>query len=151
MRKKLKKLDNELLNSMLMEVSQESRFNESKNYIQHGNTSVYTHSVSVAICTLKLSRMLPGKKNRRELVRAALLHDYFLYDWHKEENRHQWHGFRHPEKAAKNASRDFKLSEKEQEIIRRHMFPLTPIPPNSIEGVLVCVADKICSIKEIVS
>lgn len=36
----------------------------------------------------------------------------------------------------------------EREIIKKHMFPLTPIPPTCREACLVCLADKICAAKE---
>ena len=37
------------------------------------------------------------------------------------------------------------LSEIEKETIRRHMFPLNPIPPRCREAWIVTLADKICS------
>ena len=79
--------------------------------------------------------------------RGALLHDYFLYDWHLTHER--WHGFRHPYIALSNASRDFDLTAREKNIIVRHMFPLTPIPPKYRESLLVSTADKICALKEV--
>ena len=51
-----------------------------KGYLQHGFTSVYEHSFSVAAYCLKLSRMLSLDVDESSLVRGALLHDYFLYD-----------------------------------------------------------------------
>ena len=39
----------------------------------------------------------------------------------------------------------------EAEIILRHMFPLTPVPPRCREAVLVCLVDKVCSVYEIFS
>mgnify|MGYP000528131348 CR=1 FL=1 len=54
----------------------------SRNFYQHGSISVYEHSVSVACVSLALSRALLIDSNERSLVRGALLHDYFLYDWH---------------------------------------------------------------------
>ncbi|MFQ9151359.1 MAG: hypothetical protein ACLR6B_07310 [Blautia sp.] len=45
----------------------------------------------------------------------------------------------------KNAEEIFDLSVVEKDIIKRHMFPLTPVPPAYRESYLVCLADKICS------
>ena len=47
---------------------------------------------------------------------------------------HKWHGFYHAGKALQNAMEDFALSEIEKETIRRHMFPLNPIPPRCRGG-----------------
>ena len=77
-----------------------------------------------------------------------MLHDYFLYDWHDKANGHHWHGFTHSGTALHNASEDWKLTPVEREIIKKHMFPLTPIPPTCREAWLVCLADKICAAKE---
>ena len=81
----------------------------------------------------------------KSLIRAALLHDYFLYDWHDWDNgEHQWHGFTHGHAALVNALKDFKLNDIERNSIENHMFPMTPVPPRYIEGYLVTLADK-CS------
>ena len=42
------------------------------------------------------------------------------------------------------------LSEREQDMIRRHMFPLNPVPPRYRESWILCAADKICSTGETV-
>ena len=47
-----------------------------------------------------------------------------------------------------NARRVFELSEVERDIIRKHLFPLTPVPPRYREGWLVVLADKVCSVYE---
>ena len=81
-------------------------------------------------------------------MRGALLHDYFLYDWHVPSETHRGHGFTHARTALHNASRDFTLDAVERDVIERHMFPLNPVPPRYRESVLVCLADKICAIGE---
>ena len=52
-----------------------------KENMQHGSVSVFEHSVCVALVCLWLVHRLHLKVNQRALVRGALLHDYFLYDW----------------------------------------------------------------------
>ena len=116
------------------------RINETKNFIQHGSISVYTHCVNVAHMSVKIAKWLPIQVNMDALVIGALLHDYFLYDWQ--------HGFTHPACAYKNAEMDYTLSPCVKNIIVRHMFPLTPVPPTCIEAWIVCIADKICAIEE---
>ncbi|MFQ9151358.1 MAG: HD domain-containing protein [Blautia sp.] len=48
-------------------------------------TSVYRHSLAVAYFSCYLAEKLHLKVRTKEMIRGALLHDYFLYDWH--ENR----------------------------------------------------------------
>ncbi len=124
-----------------------------KNFTQHGNTTVFEHCVSVAKFSLLmaqyLEKMFKLKFDKDSLVRAALLHDYFLYDWHdKTVPGHNIHGFTHPRTAMLNADRDFGLNEVEKDIISKHMFPLTIMPPRYRESVLVTLADKWCALCE---
>lgn len=116
------------------------------NFIQHGKTSCLEHCIAVAFNSLLLAEAMGIKYDRESIIRGALLHDYFLYDWHKPHGK--GHGFTHPSTALNNASQDFELTEIEKNIIVRHMFPLVPIPPKSIEGGIVCLIDKWCSLRE---
>ena len=136
--------------AILEEVERESRFQETERYIQHGVTSVYRHSLAVAFYSCYLAERFQLRVRRKEMIRGALLHDYFLYDWHEKSDDHRFHGFTHPGRALRNAARDFDLTQVEKDIIQKHMFPLTPIPPAHLESVLVCIADKVCSTYETV-
>lgn len=119
-----------------------------KQYIQHGKISVFDHSLGVACLAIYISFLIPFKVNQRALVRGALLHDYFLYDWHIKDDGHKLHGFTHPTRALNNAERDFSLCNIERDIIKKHMFPLTITPPKYLESIIVCIADKICALLE---
>lgn len=129
-------------------LEQEGRYTTTRRCIQHGRVTVYAHCVSVADMACILAEKLHMRVNERALICGALLHDYFLYDWHDKSNGHRWHGFTHPETALHNASEDWKLTPVEQDIIKKHMFPLTPVPPTCREAWLVCLADKICAARE---
>ncbi len=119
-----------------------------KKYIQHGKVTTYSHSLRVAKTAFALNRSLHAGCDERRLVRAAFLHDYFLYDWHTHGDK--LHGYHHPEIAAENAARDFGLDQKEQSIIRTHMWPLTLFHvPTSREAWIVTIADKLCGAGEI--
>lgn len=139
-----------LIAGQVRELSRDGRMQHSRNFIQHGDTSVYAHSVRVAYYSLWLAECLHLHKHREELVRGALLHDYFLYDWHEKDKSHNLHGFRHPYTALRNADADFTLSRRERNIILRHMFPLIPVPPSCLEGWIVCMVDKGCSVYEVI-
>lgn len=138
-----------LVRAMADKLEEGSRYGMTKDFIQHGSVSVYAHCISVAAESLRLARALNLKVDTDALIRGALLHDYFLYDWHDNpDGRHNVHGFTHPYTALKNAREDFDLTRKECDIIVHHMFPLVPLPPHSKEAWLVCLADKICATKE---
>lgn len=130
------------------EAGSNSRLYETDGYVQHGSTTCLLHTMAVAYYSVRLSRLLGLKVNRRELIRGALLHDYFLYDWHDGKKERRIHGFTHPQTALENAMEDFELTEREQNIIKRHMFPLTPVPPKYKESIIVCLVDKYCSLYE---
>lgn len=122
-----------------------------KKFIQHGNITCFEHSIAVAYTSLWLVHRLHIRADIRSLVRGALLHDYFLYDWHHKDASHRWHGLHHAHRAIKNAHRDFRLNAVEADIIRKHMFPLNPSLPRYRESVIVTCADKICAICEVFS
>lgn len=121
-----------------------------KKFIQHGRVTVYKHSVSVAVMCLMLAHKFNIEVDEASLVRGALLHDYFLYDWHVADPSHRLHGFFHARKALKNAERDFELNAIERNMIECHMFPLNLVLPLYPESVILCVADKLCASMEIV-
>ncbi len=130
------------------ELHTKSRFPLTKDFIQHGDVSVYEHCIFVAYMSYIIANKLNLKVDKKSLIRGALLHDYFLYDWHDKNKPVKLHGFKHPKVALKNASEDFALNKKERDIILHHMFPLTITPPNSKEAWIICLADKICATKE---
>lgn len=129
---------------------QEESLQSMESFIQHGSISCYQHSIAVAYYSFYLIRKLHIRCNEQSLVRGALLHDYFLYDWHADEAWHKWHGFRHPGFALHNAVRDFQISNMEQEIIKKHMWPLTIIPPTNREAWIVNAVDTFSSLVEVI-
>lgn len=138
----------DLLDEVIHQLCEQGRLLEEQNAMQHGSTSVYEHSVNVAYKSLLLVENYRLPVDKQSLVRGTLLHDYFLYDWHESDASHRLHGFRHPGTALKNATRDYALNQREKNTIARHMFPLTPIPPQCREAWLVCLADKWCAMEE---
>ncbi len=132
------------------DILQSQNFKSTKEHIQHGNMTVNNHCMNVARYSLILSRKLHIKCNEQELIRGALLHDYFLYDWHDEEHiqPYKLHGYFHPGRALRNADKEYVLTDRERDIIKKHMWPLTIIPPVYREGWIVTMADKWCSFME---
>lgn len=120
-----------------------------KNFLQHGRVNVWEHSIMVACLALQLAYLLHVRVEKRSLVRGALLHDFFLYDWHVADPSHRLHGYTHPKRALRNAQAHFTLNKIEQNIIKTHMFPLTlRSVPRYRESILVCLADKISAVSE---
>ena len=58
------------------------------------------------------------------------------------------HGFRHPQRALENAEKEYNLTPRERDIIVKHMWPLTVLPPTCREAWIVTTADKWCSLLE---
>ena len=132
------------------DILQSNNFMSTKGHIQHGDMTVNQHCVNVAKLSIAISDKLHIRCQKDEMIRGALLHDYFLYDWHVGDARkpQNLHGFYHPGIALRNATRDFVLSEREKDIIKKHMWPMTVIPPMCREAWIVTLADKYCSAME---
>ena len=60
----------------------------------------------------------------------------------------KWHGFKHPAIALENALKITALNRIEQDIIKKHMWPLTLCPPRYIESWVVCFADTYCGMMD---
>ena len=119
-----------------------------RTFIQHGAVTRYEHCLSVCYIALKLADKLHADVDRRSMVRGALLHDFFMYDWHDPGNLRLLHGFTHAKEALSNARKQFELNEVECDVIQKHMFPLNIALPKYWETVLVSAADKISAVLE---
>ena len=119
-------------------------------FMAHGRITLYSHCLDVARLSLRMGRN--KSVDEKALVRGALLHDFYLYDWHDariDVPLFQMHGFTHPFAACERAKERFELSAKEQNIIESHMWPLTLFTlPRSKEAWLVCLADKLVATRE---
>lgn len=121
-----------------------------KQFIQHGSISTYDHVLRVVRFSYYLNHHFHLGASDAELVRGAFLHDFYLYDWHKNGYAGRLHGFHHPAIALENAMQRYTLTSVERNIIASHMWPLTLFTiPKSRAAFIVCLADKICSCGEI--
>ncbi len=84
------------------------------------------------------------------LITGAMLHDFFLYDWHdKTRPGQKIHGYTHAAAAARNARRHFDIDKRTHHVIHSHMWPLNITRlPLTREAWIVCAADKIVSARE---
>ncbi|HAK46755.1 MAG TPA: phosphohydrolase [Spirochaeta sp.] len=123
----------------IVEIIQNPEFQFMVNYRHHGNVDCLHHSLSVAEKAFPIAVRLNA--DIISTLRGALLHDFYLYDWH--DGAPGLHGYSHPYSALREAAQRFDLNCIERDIIKKHMFPLTPFPPLFRESWIVCVADKI--------
>lgn len=117
-------------------------FQRLKQYYHHATISTYAHAIKVALLSYEFAKEHKWKINEKELIRAALLHDLYFYDWHDKHNGIHLHGLFHPKLAAKNATELYQITKKEKRHMIHHMFPLTPLPPTTKEGWIICYCDK---------
>ena len=136
---------------LVKDIVETKAFCRMHHYRHHLHGSTFEHSIKVAYLCYCHHRRSGKSEGLYELVRAALLHDYFLYDHHAKEGEGRItglrHGLVHPRRALENAERAYPdLTKGERDAIRRHMFPLTLVPPKTRCGWLVCFYDKVAAI-----
>ena len=129
------------------------RFQQLRSFEHHGPANtVYDHSLAVTRAAYRIACALHlSEEETASVVRAALLHDFFGYDWHSERFRRfvrHYSGFIHGHIVAARAKRVFGLSDRECDAIARHMFPLAPIPRSRIAWI-VTLADKAVASREV--
>ncbi len=119
-------------------------------YRHHGTIDCLSHSMYVAYTSYRIGRKLGTfmELDTRMMARGGLLHDFYLYDWHVKGDRKGLHGFTHPKTALRNAKKYFRLSEKEEDVVLKHMWPLIPYFPKYKESYIVMVTDKYCTLME---
>ncbi len=130
------------------DIMQHPKFQQMGSYLQHGTTTTLEHCIGVSHLSYKIARSYG--LDAKACARGALLHDLFLYDWHTvvKNTGNRLHGLTHPKTALLNAERYFVLTPKEKDIILKHMWPITIIPPKSGEGYIVMYVDKYCGFVE---
>ena len=107
-----------------------------KYYSPHHRVTRYEHVLLVSQLSFRIART--WGLDSRAVARSALLHD--LYHGGKDSN-YLRHARNHPLTALHNALEVTELSEKEQNIIASHMWPLCAARPRSREAWLVNAVD----------
>lgn len=120
-----------------------------KQFYQHCDTDCYEHCMMVAYYNFSICKTLG--LDARSAARGGMLHDLFLYDWrkHREKTGDHFHAMTHPWTAYRNAKKYFPINPVEKEIITKHMWPVTVIPPRYLETYVICLTDKYCGTLEI--
>ncbi len=127
------------------------KFLQMGQYIQHGTTTTLEHCLGVSYLSYRIARSY--RLDYWSAARGGLLHDLFLYDWHYvvRDTGNHLHGLTHPKTALLNATKYFSLNEREKDIIRKHMWPITIELPRYAESYVVTYADKYCGLVETVN
>ena len=114
----------------------------------HRGSNCYLHSFKVA--KKAFHHALHYKHVDLEaILYAAILHDYYLYDWRKDKTKKKHHGARHPYIAAAQAKRDFAISELTSKIIKSHMWPINIKEfPSTKEARILSYSDKDIALTE---
>lgn len=134
---------------LIRDITHSEDYRVMKERRHHVKGSVYDHSVKVAYLCYRHYQRFGTKIALSEFIRGALLHDYYLYDRNDKTASPRFHGFVHPGYALGNAKQRYPdLTRIERDMILRHMFPLTPIPPRTKAGWLICFYDKVAAVSD---
>ncbi len=137
------KYQNEEFYSIVRPIIENKEFQKMRDVSHHGITR-YDHSIRVAYFAYIVLKTL--HLDYKEATEAAMLHDFFtdeVCDLNKIAKLR-----RHPNHAVTNAKKYFELSEKQEDIIKTHMFPITFTPPKYLESWIVDVVDDVAAIYE---
>ena len=134
-------------NSIVSDILNHKDFIKTKNIIHH-SLNRYDHSIRVSYYSYKIAKFL--KLDYKQTARAGLLHDFFLIDNKNISLKERTITlFNHPKYALVLSLKHFDLTEKEQNIIISHMFPVCPTRiPKYLESWIVDIVDDVISIKE---
>lgn len=141
-------------NDIIKPIINNKEVQKMKLYRQHGDVSCFDHCLNVAFYSYKIARLF--NLDYVSMTRAALLHDFFLYDWRNnngilQEGFFDKHAFVHGKIAYQNASKYFKINDKEKDIIINHMWPVTIKPPKYKETFIITLTDKYSTVKEMIA
>ncbi len=114
-----------------------------------GRHTVLTAKIGLAICDLYKRR---GRSvDEEKVVRIALLHDMGMLDRNDRYRNNLDCCRKHPTNSAREAGRIWKdIDEESLDAIRSHMWPLSRSRPHSREAFILCIADKIASMMDLI-
>jgi uncharacterized protein len=135
--------------SIVSDIPAVAEYRQLQNQRQHHSTSRYQHCLNVAWYSYLMAKQ--AGLDYRSCARGAMLHDFYLYDWHQGTPMPGRHCSVHPKVALQNAEKYFDLNETEKDCILYHMWPNGTKKPKTREGLIVTIADKYCAFLEFTS
>ncbi len=118
-------------------------FTSKMNNIKHHDSTRLNHMLKVSYKSYKIAKLL--NLDYADVARAGLLHDYYLESVSEQKNikdKVSLYTINHPKEAVINAKMMFDINEKEEDIIRTHMFPIDVKVPKYAESWIVSFVDK---------
>lgn len=137
--------DKEYMN-IVNDIVENEEFGKTKDIMHHG-LNRFDHCMRVSYYSYKVTKAL--RLDYRGVARAGLLHDFFLVDNNEVDRKKRIDVLlNHPKYALCNAKRNFELTEKEEDIILTHMFPVSPRAPKYLESWIVDMVDNCVAVSE---
>jgi len=130
---------------LVKDIIYDKRFLKLKNCEHHG-ISRYEHSLKVSYNAYKFAKK--HNLDYKAVAVGGLLHDFFD-DTNYGIKQRTTSYFTHPKKAMYNALNQFNVTEKEKDIIKCHMFPVSFSIPKYKESWVVSFYDKLSAINEL--
>lgn len=115
-------------------------------YTQHHFSNRLRHSISVSYQSYTIAKTIGA--DAEATARAGLLHDMFYYDWRVTKFEEGSHAYVHPRIALQNARKITHISDKEADIIVKHMFGATIALPKYRESWIVSIVDDFAAVNE---
>ncbi len=129
------------------DITNNKEFNRLHDELHHG-INRYQHSMRVARWTYKICKLFK-MKNKAEVTRAALLHDFYI-DGELNATNGPGRLTEHPSAALERSLKYYKLDDIQKDIIKTHMFPCNLDVPKHKESWLVSGVDKTVSTYEMI-
>ena len=135
------------MHEILSEIRENHHVQEMKRFCQHGRVSTYEHCESVARASAAIDRIFHLHSDPETLLKGAMLHDFFLYDWRQKDSQPipGHHATVHPVAALANAEKYVEVDDIMRDCILHHMWPTAKGRPITKEGMIVSLADKYCA------
>ena len=139
--------DNEEYMAIVADLMDQQCVKDLESFVHHKVTNRLAHSISVSYRSYRLAKRL--RLDAVATARAGLLHDLFFYEsCDKHQVGGRGHNYEHPRIALQNALKITDLSDKERDIILKHMFGATLAFPKYGESYIVTLMDKHTAICE---